>query len=542
MKKHFTINMSKTLSLLMLSVGVFFMSCQGDFTDINKDGDRATEEDLNKDNLWALFIQSIQLTVMSQDPNTYQVVDDMHANTYSMYHGEAAGWNGGNNSTNYHFDVQDYHGTAFEAAYGALQKTDGKDIPGVMNSWNQLRSKYDENSIVFAMAQVMKVAGMHRVTDTYGPIPYIKFGEVGNAPYDSQESVYNKFFEELDQAIEIMTDYQVANLDDKRPIPKFDLLYGSDVVKWIKFANSLKLRLAMRISYVAPDKAKTYAEQAVSHQYGVMESADETAMIKTSSLYPFENPLPQLWRDYGETRMGASMESILTGYNDPRLPVYFNAVNGAYKGMRNGMSDAASYNSITSTPNIEKDSPLYWLNASEVYFLRAEGAINGWNMLGTANDLYNKGIETSMAERGVNANLIGAYINNGTDKPAPYYDPKGNYNVTSGPTLSTITIRWEEGASVEEKRERIITQKWIAMYPNGMEAWSEFRRTGYPKLFLPTVNKSQGKISEGKYIKRLPLPNTEHQRNKELTTEAVNLYLNGDDSPGTRLWWDTTED
>lgn len=544
MKKYRLKDITKFSLLFIFTSLTLFSACQGGFVDINTDRDRVDTEDLNKDNLWAAYIQSMQLSVFSEDPNTYQLVDDMHGNVFSMYHGQAANWNNGNNPTNYYFDVaSDYHGTPFEAAYGTIEKTDGKATPGIMNSWNTMRQRVDSTSITFGVGLTVKVAGMHRLTDLYGPIPYLGYGKTLYVPYDSQEDVYKMLFEELDLAIQIMTDFYTAT-PTSRPLARFDLIYDGDILKWIKFANSLKLRLAMRISYVEPELAKKYAEEAVNHKFGVMTANSETAKIKSSAVYPYENPLEQLWSDYGETRMGANMDSYLNGYNDPRIDKYFRATsNGKYIGMRNGMDAAASYRSLVSTPNITKSSPLYWLHAAEVYFLRAEGALRGWNMNGVPETLYNQGIEIAMSEFDIVGSEVTNYINNSTSVPAPYVDPKGGFSVLTGsPMLSTITIKWDESASFEQKLERIMTQKWIAMYPNGLEAWSEFRRTGYPKLFTPAVNKNTSNIPDGKYIKRLPLPASEFQKNKKLTEEAVTQYLNGKDSPGTRLWWDTTED
>ena len=122
----------------------------------------------------------------------------------------------------------------------------------------------------------------------------------------------------------------------------------------------------------------------------------------------------------------------------------------------------------------------------------------------------------------------------------PYVDPKsivpnGN-NVPAGdPNLSTITIQWNAGASNELKLERIITQKWIALYPDGQEAWTEFRRTGYPKLFPVKVNNSNGTITG--FIKRLPIPSKYRNSNQGGYTKALTM-LGGPDNGGPKVWWD----
>src|SRR5699024_7385981 len=124
---------------------------------------------------------------------------------------------------------------------------------------------------------------------------------------------------------------------------------------------------------------------------------------------------------------------------------------------------------------------------------------------------------------------------------APYTDPEamvdGQNDVPAGSSnLSTVTIKWDPNASFQTKLEKIITQKWLALYPDGEEAWAEFRRTGYPKLFPVVINNSGGKISTSKFIQRLPFPSTEYSTNKAGVDAAVQL-LGGPDTGGTPLWW-----
>jgi hypothetical protein len=126
--------------------------------------------------------------------------------------------------------------------------------------------------------------------------------------------------------------------------------------------------------------------------------------------------------------------------------------------------------------------------------------------------------------------------------PAPYVDPKavtpGQNNVAAGsPWLSTITIKWNDADAFDKKLERIITQKWIAIYPEGQEAWSEFRRTGYPKLFPVVINNSGGKIATNTFVRRVNLPPDEYLTNPKGAERAA-ATLGGPDNGGTRLWWD----
>ena len=111
-------------------------------------------------------------------------------------------------------------------------------------------------------------------------------------------------------------------------------------------------------------------------------------------------------------------------------------------------------------------------------------------------------------------------------------DAATKYNISA---LGTITIKWEDGG-FEEQLERIITQKWIAMFPNGQEAWSEFRRTGYPRIF-PVRNNQSTDINTETQIRRVIFPQSEYSNNLTAVNRAISL-LGGPDSGATKLWWD----
>ena len=152
----------------------------------------------------------------------------------------------------------------------------------------------------------------------------------------------------------------------------------------------------------------------------------------------------------------------------------------------------------------------------------------------TAEALYEEGITLSFDQWG--ASGASAYMENSTNTPADYSDPSGKLSTSA---VSTITVKWENG-DTEKSLERIITQKWIAMYPLGQEAWSEFRRTGYPKIYEIVNNESGGVISTSIQIRRVPFPYSEYLGNKDEVEKAIKL-LNGPDTGATRLWWDLAD-
>jgi hypothetical protein len=397
-------------------------------------------------------------------------------------------------------------------------------------------SAITNDPVVLALAKLYRVAAMHRVTDAYGPIPYSKVGKntEGNslsAPYDSQEEVYKQMLVELDEVIAVLVENRYI---DAASYAKFDNVYSGSMEKWAKYANSLKLRIAMRMAYVDPNLARQTAEQAVSNTLGVMESNADNAFLKVT-----KNPWDLQINNWNDSRVGADIVSYMNGYKDPRREKYFTKSGFAgidYIGMRGGLLAASKAPLLPfSKMIVDVTSPLLLMNAAEVAFLKAEGALRGWNMGGqSAEALYNRGIELSFEQLG--ASGVAAYIANDSDIPAGYVFPLGNTNYDFS-SRSTITIKWNGGDSFERNLERIITQKWIAIFPLGHEAWAEFRRTGYPKLAPVVENKSGGTIPIGSFIKRLAFSDTEYAENRENVYEALGL-LNGPDNQGTKLWWD----
>jgi len=385
-----------------------------------------------------------------------------------------------------------------------------------------------------AIARIWKVFTFHRLTDYFGPIPYFSIGkDTPVVAYDSQKDIYYDFFKELDEAS--------SDLKNNLSMPSFgtkDLIYGGNNSLWLKFANTLRLRLAIRISNVDPVKAKSEAEAAVAG--GVMTDLSDGAYFKTSADFP--NGLNN-FQGRPTCRMSATMESLLKGYNDPRLSVYWSPAlsDGQYHGVRDGMTVAQQnlpQNSLSANSTV---GPLYLqsnmtttpqvaIYASEAYFLRAEGALNGWNMgVGTAQQFYEQGIEMSLREHGItDAAVIATYIN-GTSLPiAP-----SNYFPT--PPLTDIPVKFS--TDPQKEREQIGTQKWLALFPECHEAWAEIRRSGYPK-FYPLMSSQNPDISADSMIRRISFLDREKLANGPAVTAAVGL-LKGPDNVATPLWWDT---
>ena len=468
--------------------------------------------------------------------NRYQTAYNLAADCWSGYFGQNNNW-GGPNNLNY-FLKDGWVASSYTESYST-----------VVPLWQDLKGKTETQfPEVFALAQILKISAWHKATDMFGPIPYKEAGKgLITVPYDSQEEVYKSMFKELSDAIEVLTKY--ADNGNSKLLPNADAVYAGDVRKWVVYANSLMLRLAMRVYYADAALSKKYALQAVNHSYGVMKTKDDEAKMERGASLEFKNNLDVLINQYNECRMGSSMLAYLGGYQDPRLPKYFNTSTvsqavtvgtyGKYSGVPTG-HDVSSNDAFrdSSRPAITSTTPTYWMRASEVYFLLAEAALHGFAVGGTAESLYEKGIEMSFEENGIASSEVADYMSSGL-KPSAYSfhltNPSVNVDV---PAVTEATTAWS--GTDEEKLEKIMIQKWIALYPNGQEAWTEYRRTGYPKLHSVVTNYSNGEIDSEIGIRRMRFPTNKSTSAEDIANleSARKLLRGGLDKAGTRLWWD----
>jgi hypothetical protein len=508
-------------------------ACTGAFPDINRNPNEVLGTEMERDgyNIGASLI-GIQNYVVPTGLYLHQFQEMLSGGAFSGYAGATPEWSSKfatyNPPTDWNCMFKDV-------------------IGGFYPNYDQLYAVTDD-PVARALANVCRVASMHRITDTYGPIPYSQMrslaggsvnengqfeGALLAAPYDSQENVYKNLLADLNKAIDLLTENRLA---DASYYAKYDRVYGGSIENWVRFANSLKLRIAMRMSYAAPALARQTAEEAVQHTIGLIASNTQNALLKTDL-----NPMNEQVNGWNDQRAGADILSYMNGYQDPRRNVYFTLSTFAgkedqYVGLRSSFTiSGRSTVWPCSKILVATSSPLMWMNAAEVAFLKAEGALRGWNMGGSAKDLYNEGITLSFRQY----DIAGAdtYLNNDTRQPETYTFPVTGFSSYDFGSQSSITIKWNDSDSDEHNLERIITQKWIAIFPLSNEAWAEFRRTGYPKLAPVVENKSGGTVPAGQFIKRLAFPDTEYQQNAANVREAAG-FLSGPDNMGTKLWWD----
>lgn len=197
--------------------------------------------------------------------NAYQTAYNLSADAWSGYIGINNTFEGGNCHLNYVI-VNSWVSTTFSNSYTNL-----------LDPWKKLTASAKENDTpeIAALAQILKISGWHKVLESFGPIPYTAAGKGAiDVPFDSEETVYTEMLKDLAGAVEVLTPKAVNNV---KVMSDYDLVFNGDVTKWVKYANSLMLRLAIRLRSVKPELAKQYAKQAVEHSIGVMTEAGDAA-------------------------------------------------------------------------------------------------------------------------------------------------------------------------------------------------------------------------------------------------------------------------
>jgi len=349
-----------------------------------------------------------------------------------------------------------------------------------------------------AMVDIMQVYTFDILIKTFGDIPY---SEALNAKilfpkYDDAQTVYYDLLKRLGE--------DITNLNPSAGgfSSTEDIIYHGDVSKWIAFANSLKLRMAMTLADVDDSTAKTDFEQANS---GAINAEDENAFIQYYSSPPNTNPLYNQLVLANRTDFIAAKDliDVLKELHDPRLPGYFGTNDvGEYVGGVVGVPSNYPGMSKPSARVAAPDAPNMLIDLVEVEFLRAEAKERGYNIPGTAEEHYDKAIEYSILEWG------------GTDAEAEAYlkQPLVAYSTALG-----------------DWKQKIGLQKWIALYNRPFEAWTEMRRLDHPQLPL-AVNAVSG------FPNRFRYPTSEQQLNNANYIKAV-AKMGGDETE-KKLFWD----
>lgn len=412
-----------------------------------------------------------------------------------------------------------------------------------------------------AVALIIQGYVGHEVTDFYGAIPFQDWRAVKRTSplaYEKGSDVYDRIFLDLREAVSILKERRPSAEElGKIEVDPLSLGQG-DWRRWVKFANSIRLRMALNIVKANPSKAREEAESAVNDEIGVFdERADQYDMGYYYSLgNTGDHALYSICNSWLDIRLGASLENILKRYDNPLLGIWFNknsnpintssgtfsgiGANQDYIGIRQGVAminksnEKQGYGPFSTATLAIRELPKNYLKRAEVLFLRAEGALRGWNMGGSAREFYERGIRLAFSENGfTDDSAIRSYLERESVVDVDYTDPYAVGNSIKGRV--TAGVKWNEGDSDELKLEKIVTQKYIANFPMGAEAWTTFRRTGYPRLFPVKLNNMPGVDTELQ-IRRIPLVETTNN-SLEIQSSLIPA-LGGPNNGGTRLFWD----
>lgn len=356
------------------------------------------------------------------------------------------------------------------------------------------------------IAHILRAWDFQLLTDAFGNIPYSQADNIEEYPtpvYDKQQDVYHGIINEIDTAL--------ALLSEGNSGISGDVIYGGKIQSWEKFANSLKLRVALRISDREPEFSRKLVSEVLSNPVGVISSNAENAQVVYEDS-PNWNPVANIFSTREDSRISKTMVDRLYQLDDPRLPVYADLPQDAtvtrYTGVPNGLTtgDAANLGlARTSRPGSyfrEARAPAVIMSYAEVLFLRAEAAARGLSSE-NAEALYNRAITASMNQYGITSDVeIGSYLS----APSVKYDA-ANYKRSIG------------------------EQKWIALFGQGLEAFAEWRRLDYPVLTPAAAGVLNGKIPV-----RFIYPGTEQTLNNKNYQAAV--ADQGADNLLTHLWFD----
>ncbi len=376
-----------------------------------------------------------------------------------------------------------------------------------------------------AIARIYKAYLYSILTDRYGDIPYSQALNATNVnpAYDKQQAIYTDLFKELREAS--------AQFDGGAAV-KGDVVFDGNVTKWKKFANSLRMVLALRLSKVDPATGKSEFTAAYNDAAGYISTNADNAIFNYLNTTTYRSPWNSLYNQRSDYGVSTTLVNLLQSYSDPRLSAFaFPISTNTYKGVPPGLS----------TANLQA-----WINANPNYS-RMGSKITGWTWSGSTASLQsykgtNNGYIITAAQMlltKAEAELLG-WIGAATDATVDYTNAiKASWDQWSVSYTATDLTTYLAGTNVAPSAttstmlSRIGYQKWLALYPNGQEAWSEWRRTGYPALTpAPDAVSTSPSIP-----RRLTYPSTEVTLNAANYAAQVSS-MPGGDAQNTRVWWD----
>ncbi len=411
-----------------------------------------------------------------------------------------------------------------------------------------------------AVAMLMFDFAVQELADIYGPLPFDDLRNVRRFPpytYISDKEVYERVFKEIDVAVEMLKTLKPSAEDLAKIEGPGGGLSRGDWRNWVKFANSLRLRMAMNMVKAEPEKAQELAEKSINDEIGVFTDMDAYDFTQDRMFCSWmgNNPLFDIGYGWDDIRMGASIENILKRLGNPLIGEWFiknpyeifdaagnptgYVANDDYVGIRQGVAminkkdKKTGYGPFSAPSPKLQNMPLPWIKRTEMLFIMAEGALRGWAMGATAEELYERGVKLTFTENGLSVDDAEAYLETETVKPVDYVDPYNAENNIKGRV--NVGVKWNENDSKEVKLEKIITQKYIGVFPCSAPTWTTFRRTGYPRLFPVYLNNWPGVDAELQ-IRRIPYIET--PENREELAVLPSLLGGQSNTAMSRLFWD----
>ncbi len=501
------------IALILSAFLLIFNSCTKDFEKINTDPNNAGLEKAAPDMLLTNSIESMTNRVQE------------------IFLGEEMGNCWAQHEAKVQYTDEDryiYRTSVVNSTWTSFYAANGMDV---QTMYNVAKSRQHQNYM--GVALVLKSYITSVLTDLFGPVPYKQawLGSSNTLPaYDSQESIYRDIIAKLDTANTLLS-------ADGKAITG-DILYNNDIDKWKKFANSLRMRLLVRMSARDKNFATTELTKMTGDatKYPIFESNADNAALQYLGSAPNNNPINENRKTRDDHRVSKTLVDMMWTNSpnlDYRICIYAQPyAAGKFEGLPNGLtsSQAASYkgNGIKNTCKVgsyflEATAPGMLMSFAELKFILAEAAFK--NYIPGGNDVagtyYTEGIYGSYNQFG--DALVAEVDGNG-------FLPMANATADSlaADYIKTDIYGWDASKGME----LIATQRWAATFDQGLQSWFEWRRTGYPVLTPAIAGMNDGKIPV-----RVPYPTDEASRNPTNLAAGVTL-LGGTDNLNTRVWWD----